>query len=360
MKTISNSVKCMIAMFMMTMAFALTGITAQAAINPGIVKDISVLPNAQMIVKDFKAGDTTIQETINVPAKGMIYIVAMANTNVTMTIGGINSTLSVPNSVTAVSKQFLVQKKGTYALNITRSSYAANSEGRLAFYVYFFNSEGSSISKDQIAGYYSQSPNDPTYTKISVKSTGYIGVIAQESNGYFVKVTLCNSKKKAVSQELYTSQTMGSIVYFAVTKGTYYIKTSSVTGGLYDIMYKFQKVKEKSGSKKSKAVTIKAGKTVKGVLTANNKSQSDWYKVKLSKKKTLKLLVASRNTDDDLRIKLIPASKRVRVLSGGTFLLKSNYKNIWKFKKVPAGTYYIQVTKKNKKSSGYYSIKFYK
>lgn len=360
MKTISNSVKCMIAMFMMTMAFAITGITAQAAINPGIVKDVSMEPDTQMIIKDFKAGQTTIQDTINVPAKGMIYIVAMANTDVTMAIGGITSTLYVSDDGDVVSRQFPVQKKGTYTLNITRPSYAAKSAGRLVFRVYFFNSEGSSISKDQIAGYYSQNPNDPTYTKISVKSTGYIGVITQEIDGYFVKVTLCNSKKKAVSQELYTSQNVGSIVYFAVTKGTYYIKTSSVTGGLYDIMYKFQKVKEKSGSKKSKAVTIKAGKTVKGVLTANNKSQSDWYKVKLSKKKTLKLLVASLNTDNDLRIKLIPANKRVRVLSGGTFLLKSNYKTTWKFKKVPAGTYYIQVTKKNKKSSGYYSIKFYK
>ena len=360
MKTISNSVKCMIAMFMMTMAFALTGITAQAAINPAIVKDIAVNPNPKAIVKDFKAGETAIQDTINVPAKGMIYIVAVAETDATMTISGINSTLYVSDDKTSATKQFPVQKKGTYTLNITRPSYAAKSAGSLALYVYFFNSEGSSISKDQIAGYYSQSPNDPTYTKISVKSTGYIGVIAQESNGYFVNVTLCNSKKKAVSKELNVSQNPNPIVYFAVTKGTYYIKTSSVTGGLYDIMYKFQKVKEKSGSKKSKAVTIKAGKTVKGVLTANNKSQSDWYKVKLSKKKTLKLLVASLNTDDDLRIKLIPASKRVRVLSGGTFLLKSNYKTTWKFKKVPAGTYYIQVTKKNKKSSGYYSIKFYK
>lgn len=47
-------------------------------------------------------------------------------------------------------------------------------------------------------------------------------------------------------------------------KGTYYIKVSA--DGLFRFRYRFTKVKQPKNTKQTKALNIKKGKTVKGIL----------------------------------------------------------------------------------------------
>ncbi len=366
MNKMRNTMKCMTAIFVMAMAFMVTGITAQAAVDATVVNDIAVLPPAPVMTVDFAAGEQAKQETINVPAKGAVIIYAVGTTDATINIAGLSGNLYIYANEGTKNRGFEFSQAGAYTLNITRSSYEAKAAGTVRYQVYFIHSGETAVSQNQTTAYYSQNYNDPAYTKITVKSTGYIGVATPTVTSYgstgSTYVTLLNSKKKAVSDELYAYNSDKSpyIKYFAVTKGTYYIKTRSSVGSMYNVLYVFEKVKEKSGSSKAKAVEIKAGKTKKGVLTANGKQQSDWYKVRLTKKKKLKLVVTTFNTDDGISLKIIPANKRMRII-GDTRTLYSSKKNVLKSENAwQAGIYYLQVTKKNKKASGYYSIKFSK
>ncbi len=350
----------------LVMAFAVTGITANATpvLNSSVIKDYKQVskfkPN--IYTQDFGVGQTSATATINVPSKGTVILFAAANTTATMNINSSSGYgLYLSNNGKIRHKEYDFSSKGTYTITMSRTSYAANTSGRIAYFAVFINSGSASIKENQVTAYYSQDYSNYSYTKIKISKTGYIKVQTPSSEGYGVYVTLCNSKKKAVSEENFTSEKSGVASYFAVSKGTYYIKTKTTDGNIYNVKYSFKMVKEKSGSKKFKAVTIKPGKTVKGVLTANGKNQTDWYKIKLTKRKAVKFTVKSYNTYNDIKIQFIPASKVVRILNdtsrlygdGKSYTLKSDGE--W----YPC-TYYIKVTKSKKSTSGYYQIKFNK
>ena len=356
MRVMKESMKCFIALFVMVMVFVVTGITAQAA-APINVTNWRQLPPPQYYTVDFEANQTSAQGvTFTIPGKGVAVVSVQSDISAEMILNDTDIYVSPSGGFT--EKPVYFSAGGNYTLTITRDSDKAESAGTIKYCVYFYNSADASIKAKQVTSYYSQSDKEYSYTKITVPATGYIRV--DTPGDYFdVYVSLLNSKKQVLTgDEIETDTERKPTVYFGVKKGTYYIRTRSKASGIYSVKYSFTKVKEKSGAKKSKAVEIKKGKTVKGVLIANGKLQSDWYKVTLKKKEVLKLAVKTYNSGN-IKLKIIPANTKVNIIGDtARFTSSSKTQSIKTRDKFYAGTYYLQVTTDSEDLSGYYEIKF--
>lgn len=223
---------------------------------------------------------------------------------------------------------------------------------------YCYNSDTRAIAAKKDVYSFSGN-NEIIYHKISIPKNGYITVEGESGNSVgSLNIQLFNSSKKAQSNSIYLSSTIGRKTAFAVKKGTYYIGTKS-----YDvahIKYTFTAVTEKSGASKSKAVSIGKGKTVKGLVQYGDKtSKYDYYKVKLTKKQALSLTINTK-CSDRLAFKIIPANSHFTIFGDTSRLSGIDKQTIKSKDKFPAGTYYIQVSKSSKETSGYYTIKFNK
>lgn len=160
--------------------------------------------------------------------------------------------------------------------------------------------------------------------------------------------------------------------YTALDKGTYYVKLGAeLKEGRncdkpFDIKISKTAVKEKSGDKKSNAVKIVKGKTVKGTLTLNKKDE-DWYKFSVSSKQTvkftagIKLSPGNLESDDfpgaDVSINLCDSKGKVIEYVAVGVTQNPDISGIILKKKIKKGTYYIQVTGSSKEVAGQYSIK---
>lgn len=250
-----------------------------------------------------------------------------------------------------------VPQKGTYYLEFNMSSYS-KADGMVTITPYSLSSEQKTLKNKQWAGSHYYSYDTSIDHKITVTKPGYIKVEGASSSGYSVYVTLCNSKKAAFSDQIYLSSSKDYSTYFAVKKGTYYIKAKSSDD--YKLRYSFTEVKDSAASTKAKAVTIAKGKTKSGlILSEDSVNKVDWYKISISKKQKLSFDVSAKSCDS-IKFEVVPASSRV-ILFGSTFYLYDVYAGTYGTKdSMPAGTYYIKVTKTDKTSSGTYSIKFNK
>ncbi|MFW5631609.1 MAG: hypothetical protein ACOCM4_07290 [Acetivibrio ethanolgignens] len=260
--------------------------------------------------------------------------------------GTLEATLSAP-----------ITKAGTYYLQFTYKG--TSSDVAVTISPYCYNSETRKINvKEDVYSF--SGNNELLYHEISIPKTGYIKVAA-DSDNYVgsTYVTLYNSKKEACSNSVYLSNTSkGGVTYFAVKKGTYYIALKGTSSAVSHLNYSFTAVSEKSGTSKKKAVTISQGKTVKGLVQSEDSMEKyDYYKIKLTKKQALSLTITSKSCDQ-LKFKVIPASSKLTIF-GDTVRIYDSDKVSFKSKdKFPAGTYYIQVEKGSKTTSGYYTIKF--
>ncbi len=364
--------KCMIAVFVMAMAFVVTGVTVEAmeatyvpAVYTDMTKDPGVVTK-QYIVQP--KGETIVP--VQIPAKGGLDVAYAAINQTGYSFGNMYigcyydaaCTSQVPSfydSITTSAKgnDVAFPAAGTYYFKI--KSYGDGPQ-----LVYFAAAFASGANRTLTSGkttaiYNNNNSSQWVYTKFKAKKTGYIAVAAAEiaEYPYSINVKLTNNKKKDLSTKTYVRN---QYVYYGVQKGkTYYIATSS-SAEFYNLYIKHTTVKEKSGSSKSKAKTIKKGKTVKGVQIANKKkSGTDWYKFYLPSRKNFTITLKGGTSNvygRDLVVKITKANGGSII--GNTMYVENgggDYKTRSPF---AAGTYYLQVAKKDKMSSGWYSIKW--
>lgn len=152
------------------------------------------------------------------------------------------------------------------------------------------------------------------YIKIKPTKSGIITFKDDFSHGY--SIVLCNAKKKVISEGNnygspgdFLSWDSGykwqTFINYGVKKGTtYYIRlrggstarANLQTGTPYigTVKWTNKAVKPaKSGKSKKKAVTLKKGKKVKGLITAGDK-KGKWYKIKSNYKQT-KITCSAKN-----------------------------------------------------------------
>lgn len=189
-------------------------------------------------------------------------------------------------------------------------------------------------------------------------STGTGDAAVEEPAFATGEICLYNSKKTTeLSQvEAYNTASANPIDYtvsYGVKKNaTYYLRVKAE--GDVAIKCKLTKVSESSGSKKSKAKSIKKSTTIRGIIPAGDTS-ADWYKIKVSKKQILHIYYSGN------------ANGKVKFTFSGTYL-KTAKKYVdqdvtklyhtYTTERVQPGTYYVKVERGNSKSSGYYTLKW--
>lgn len=250
-----------------------------------------------------------------------------------------------------------IPSKGIYYLKFTLDSNAGG-DAAITITPYSMSSENKTLKNKTWICSYPMSYDDQISHKITISKPGYIKVeaVSLAEVASSTTVTLLNSKNTNLSDSVYLSKTGDNTTYFGVKKGTYYINGKS--SDIYKLRYSFVAVTDKGSSTKSKATTILKGKAIKGLVQSTDSiKKADWYKVKLTKKQKLRLNIYAKS-NDSLRFEIIPASKNV-ILWGSIITLYDYDGGVYSTKEsMPAGTYYIKVTKKAKTSSGYYTIKF--
>lgn len=248
---------------------------------------------------------------------------------------------------------FEVPSPGTYYLGIYSSVYSNMPEGAvrvgaLAAAGFCDGSERTLTSGKQVA--VGAKKAQTIYFKFKVKKAGYITVKGDDA-AYYYDVTLCNSKKKALSG----ATDLGWTPTYGVKKGTYYIKVKSSynSDGAYTLkVTSNSSIKEKSGKNRAKAVTVKRKATKKGTIQIGS-GQADWYKLKKTSKAKTTITINGR-TNDKIKVTLYRGGKK---LASGTFSYRDKgYK--FTMSNYPKGTYYIKIERGSKKSSGYYSVKW--
>lgn len=300
--------------------------------------------------------DTSVTKYFQITLPTTGHIVLQANTNISVDVCNSSKTPVFPTEYLNTS----ATNKGTVSYYLNAGTYYIASKGSynyIAAMRYDYYPLGSApyyvTKKNQNVIIYPGDYQNYHYIKYKAPYTGYVTLTPSEGSAY---VTLCTSKRKAISSEdrLYGSSSSVTPLTYGVKKGTtYYFKVKSGYNP-FGINFKTTKVSEKSGTSKKKAKTINSNKTAKGTIQANS-STVDWYKFKLTKTKKTNLWFKG-HTNGKLKI-TIYNSKSTEIYStterGSGFGCKIY--SIGKWKK---GTYYVKVERANKKSSGYYTLKW--
>lgn len=265
------------------------------------------------------------------------------------------STYIYSNSLTN-DKNYDIPKKATCYLKFELPNYA-DADATISFTPYSFSSETKLMKEKVWISSHPYTGENQTYHKIVISKPGYIkveGAFLGDSGSMYA--TLCNSKKVALSQQKYLYSSNNYTTYYAVKKGTYYINITGYND--YKLRYTFSAVKDTSAQSQKKATVIGKGKTVKGlILSEDSLKKVDWYKVKLTKSQKLVLNVDAKSCAT-LKFEIVPASSKVFLIGSSFSIYEVNGDTYGTKGNLPAGTYYIKVTKTDAKASGYYSIKF--
>lgn len=262
--------------------------------------------------------------------------------------------------VSFYSGKATIPEKGTYYIKFKVSDYTDTppTDGyKINFSSRFVTGEDKTLSNGDWACSALSDYKTPVYFKISASKAGSI-TISTESE-YSNNITLLNSSKKAISDEVYNYKEK---VCFAVEKGTYYIKVSS-SSELLRIKYNLTAITDISGSSKTKSRKLTAGKTYTGYLSATNKKgATDWYKIALTKSQEVDISFKGSVSSGEIELEFYgngisgSLTRRISTMDGD-----SSFKpELWTSSKLPKGTYYIKITKNTTNTSGYYKLQLKK
>ncbi len=211
---------------------------------------------------------------------------------------------------------------------------------------------GEWVANSWVDGYY----EGACFYQVKAPSDGIIEVEAGEDANlkalgmdawHSVKTTLTDSKCKEISSSQTSTKSEKAVYY--VKKATYYIKVSA--DGLFRFRYRFTKVKQPKNTKQTKALNIKKGKTVKGILSAGDgKKNCRWYKIVIPKTRKVSVTVKSLiGSDGSSKTYLYKKGQSKPIASSTWGMRKLIYmggdeKYLFKTKfPLEKGTYYLKV-----------------
>lgn len=256
---------------------------------------------------------------------------------------------SIYESRTLNGRIIQVPKDGTYYLGV--KAWFGSSDANKVYAVQVVAAKADGRDRTVTSGKtiaVGQKNAQTNFFKIKASKNGYLMVQSTEGGD---KVTLCNSKKKALSGATYTNY----VPTYGVKKGAvYYVKVAAYanSNGGYNLKVTNNAIAEKSGSKKAKAVTIKKKATKKGTIVAGE-NKADWYKFKLTGKKKVIINLDGR-TNDNIKAGVYQGGKSKVIQTMNLTTTKGS--KLTSIGKWPKGTYYIKVYRGNKNSSGYYTL----
>lgn len=244
---------------------------------------------------------------------------------------------------------YSISKAGTYYYKIYNNYSAGTFTNILTIDAGFCSSAEQNISDEDNLYVGSRLNKNIYYFKYTAPRTGWLKVSCDFSGS---QIGLYNNKKSALSYTDYTRY-----ANYGVKKGkTYYIRMYSKYPicSFFNISAYTCKITKNCGTKIKKAKKLKRNNVRLGVIIAESK-QSDWYKIKITKSKKVKAYLTGKNCGG---IKVALYNKRGKRLSNYGSILSRGAKFTMKSKKISAGTYYLKASRFNKKSSGYYNLKW--
>lgn len=226
-----------------------------------------------------------------------------------------------------------------------------------------------------------------SYYKIQIAKQGYITVDVKTSplpgekeysggqENAYTKLSLLNAKKKRLAEYnnhlIFQDKYENSMVFTAaVKKGTYYIAAEGTQK--YKMRYRFTPVSKinKAVKDPAKAPALKKGKTVKGLLAIR---ETDYYKIKLTKKTKVTLSFQAQVRDSQQKGLLDGLNAQLLIKKGNSYLAVDDKGKVtskdnpfyWDHiigkdkitATLPKGTYYVLVFAWGD-LSGYYTMKW--
>ncbi len=232
---------------------------------------------------------------------------------------------------------------------------------------YFISNEDRKLAEDIMAFTYSDDQNKDVWYQVKADKAGVLVFTAAPTDGTSLMtgdITLYNADKKALSAKEYVSNSGNETEYiksyYTVKKGTYYIKFSSCSStGFYLAGYSVVSVKSAAGASVKTAENLKFGaKPKQGMMfVSDSMKKADWYQVKLNKDSKFTIIV---NAYVSGKVKMEVCNSKGKTVLFGTRNLTTGQYTLPTKGKWSKGTYYIKMTKYNKKSSGYYELKIKK
>ena len=210
-----------------------------------------------------------------------------------------------------------------------------------------------------------------TWLKYKPAADGYLtvkvsdtGAAAEPAKGYLALYDSTKTKLLSSSSIFYNTAHTDKSFWYEFTFGMqkdreYYIRVRAENAAEFG--RKFTKVKDTSGSSRTKAAALKKNKAKTGLIAAGV-SVVDWYQFSLSKKQKIRLNYSAK-TNGSFKISVywgtkLMASWNMYYTSGQkrTLYLKNDLNK--KKMGMNTGKYYIKIERANATSSGFYKIKW--
>lgn len=277
-----------------------------------------------------------------------------------------NSTKTASGSYMGAAT-FQISKTQTYYIRFTNTT---GGNGLFQFSSQQYDGSNRKLTSKKVLSYVDV-PNGATYYCVEVKKDGYITLKPDFcSNGYKkvagdINMTLLDINKKAISttKKIGTGkEDFAAKAVYAVKSGTYWVKVSTDQQRLFTLSCKQTVVKEQGASKSKKPTKMKKNTWYKGLCTwEDTTSKGDYFAFTLTK--AAKVTITMQGDVTSGKLVGTVTGNRVNGSYEGLNLKRVGAKSTWDVStkasgKLPAGTYYIKISKDTKKSNGYYRIKY--
>ncbi len=328
-------------------------VTATETTSPAVYQSQTVSQSTKLTYNIVMPHDGALELSYAAPAGGSVYAYLYKGAETAY----MNYTSF--NGAEGVTSRYYACTAGTYRLEF--QVYPKYGSSSWFIFSVVSTAAGKTVPTNNTVYACGHTGNNTTSTfKITVPSTGYLKLALGDISRATYPTTVY-AKTKGFS-DFVSFNSSGNIIYVGVKKGTYTFTVKTSTP-IYGVKASFKKIKEsKYGKKKSKAVTLKKKKTVKGLLITNSK-KAHWYKFKLNKNQKVTLnfktaLCGSGSYTGGLKYTLYASYDT----GGGTIYdggREISYKpsTIGLGSKLKKGTYYLKV-ESYKGGTGYYTIKW--
>ena len=311
-----------------------------------------------------ESGQTNAEVPLKIPYRGQMQIQFSVSNELTQdmtvtivknTTGEVVSTMVLTKEQASSVQLVSVKETGKYTLKVeTAQTFTPIAfEGSVVMY-----RDGASrtLTEDTPALAYPTSKNQTILYKFTVKNNGCILIGGKTYQGEKMTIEILNSKKVSLNpRKSVLSESNDYLMNYALKKGTYYIRVTNMKTP-YRIRYRYYKHYEQAGTSKAKAVTLTKGKEKKGMFyLTDSTSKENWFKVTLTKKQKLSMIITSYGSSS-LEYQLLAADSNVTIRNS-KFYPPNGVVRMKTGDTLPKGTYYIKISKSAKENiSAIYTI----
>lgn len=268
------------------------------------------------------------------------------------------SDLACTKFISSYDNMAFIEKAGTYYIKIGKYDLANEGDSRISLVMGFINGANAVLKNNTNLISAAFGTDKSVYFKFTVNKTSKLTFKIGSEYGKYI--TLCNSKKKAITGEEYISGSESKVV-FAVSKGTYYIRLKA-SKGLVSITPTFTAVSNASGPSKAKAGTMKMNGKTQNVVVLPGDSTKKYYYLKFYNPKNQKVYLNTNSSYTSGKMQIEFFNTKNSSFGSRTIWNGINEKNtfnpyVYTYTgnngyKLPKGTYYVRFTKLDKKTAG--------